>query len=68
MCNSPEISNFQFTDGLLVCLENFKETITFNVNNMFTKFHIQGAQKKLYTCTFDQYNLGATVNVTVSVS
>ena len=38
MCNSLEIMcNFLFTDGRFICLKKFKETIIFNVNNMFTK-------------------------------
>ena len=45
--------NFLFTDGCLVCLEKFKETIIFNVNNMITMLHpyTRGTKEVIYMYT-----------------
>ena len=65
MCNSPEIMcNFQFTDGLLVCLENVKKTITFNVNNMFTKLHPYTRSSKE---VIHMYTLHTLISITVKL-
>ena len=56
--------NFKFTVGLLVCFENFKETTTFNVNNMFTKLHSYTRSSKK---VIHMYTLHTLISITVKL-